>query len=48
MDDNAGMVLDYKVMKFPTLLVFKKGYLVSKHMVFVPKEQLEEAILGYL
>ena len=48
MDDNAGKVLDYKVLKFPTLLVFKKGYLVRTHIGFIPKEQLEEAILGYL
>jgi hypothetical protein len=48
MDDNAGMVLDYMVMKFPTLLMFKKGYLVRKHMGFAPNGQLEEAILGYL
>jgi len=48
MDDNAGMILDYKVMRFPTLLVFKNGYLVGIHVGFTPKEQLEEEILGYL
>lgn len=45
---NAGTATKYKVFNYPTILIFKNGALVYRHIGDIPKDELENLILSKL
>lgn len=43
-DKHEAIAREYGVMSIPTLILFKDGNVLEKHIGFMPKEQLENII----
>jgi thioredoxin-like negative regulator of GroEL len=47
-NQNAKTTTKYKVFNYPTILIFKNGSLVYRHIGNIPKDELENLILSKL
>jgi thioredoxin 1 len=47
-NQNAKTKTEYKVFNYPTILIFKNGSLVYRHIGNIPKDELENLILSKL
>jgi thioredoxin 1 len=47
-NQNAKTTTKYKVFNYPTILIFKNGALVYRHIGDIPKDELENLILSKL
>ena len=47
-NQNAKTTTKYKVFNYPTILIFKDGALVYRHIGDIPKDELENLILSKL
>lgn len=47
-NQNSKSMIKYKVFNYPTLLIFKNGSLVYRHIGNIPQDALESMILGKL
>lgn len=47
-EENEDVSFEYGVRNIPTLLFFKNGELVDKHVGFLPKSKLEEKVKALL
>jgi thioredoxin 1 len=47
-DENPGVTTKYGIRNIPTILFFKGGEVVEKHVGAVPKRAIEEKLLKLL
>lgn len=47
-NQNSKSMVKYKIFNYPTLLIFKNGSLVYRHIGNIPQDALESMILGKL
>jgi thioredoxin-like negative regulator of GroEL len=47
-NQNAKTTTKYKVFNYPTILIFRNGTLICRHIGDIPKDELENLILSKL
>ena len=47
-DDEEGLAIRYGISAIPTMLVFKNGEVVAKHVGLIDEERLEKLVEGVL